>query len=314
MSGAAPDLAAGVSGGRWRRNAHDAWRLFLFPLGIALLPWSLGFAVLRRVAMRPGADEAGIEAAWGGARAHLGAVDKERWKQGLRLLRRVETVDTWLLLLRSARWWRRQVDVDAGSRWPQPGQAHVLLTFHWGAGQWLWAELHARDLPAHFVARRPAAGDLGISATALLFGALRRRALRRLGGFEPLYTGGSSERLTGALRAGRSLVGMLDLPAGEHQRTADLALLDGTVRFPTGLVHLAEREGATLAIISCGLDPDSGRRTLRVETLPPATPVGVAMARYAQHLDRRLRETPEAWQLWQEATRMFDRTGEGREP
>jgi hypothetical protein len=60
-----------------------------------------------------------------------------------------------------------------------------------------------------------------------------------------------------------------------------------------------------LAVFSCGLDFESGRRDIRVETLPRELSPEQIMQRYAAHLQSRLREAPAAWQIWREAPAMF---------
>ena len=64
-----------------------------------------------------------------------------------------------------------------------------------------------------------------------------------------------------------------------------------------------------IALFSFGLDFRTGRRDLRVELLPAGLDVEQVLARYAAHLDARLREAPESWQIWREAPAMFVRDG-----
>lgn len=72
-----------------------------------------------------------------------------------------------------------------------------------------------------------------------------------------------------------------------------------------GLVELAHDAAVDVALISCGLDIESGRRRLIMEKLPTGLTVDETMARYAAHLDARLRETPEHWMMWHEARAIF---------
>ncbi|MGA9829269.1 MAG: hypothetical protein WBQ57_13170 [Rhodanobacteraceae bacterium] len=250
---------------------------------------------------------ASVESAWNAARQFLPDADEQSWKHHFQLLRLVERVDTWLTLLRSERWWRGRTRVDGA--WPPAGQPCVLLTYHWGAGHWVWMPLRAHGIDAYFVARRPQATDLGASRVALFYGRLRERALVRVGSLGPLFIGGSSERLSDALTAKHSLVGMLDVPAQAGQQTVHARVLDREARFPTGLARIAERNGVRVALFSCGLDFDSGSRNLRIETLPVEATTGQVLERYARHLDRCLRESPEAWHLWSESASMFAAPG-----
>ncbi|MGA9342851.1 MAG: hypothetical protein WBV61_11060 [Rhodanobacteraceae bacterium] len=288
---------------RAKRNVVDLWALFALPVLIALLPWSLGFRILKQFARLEFVHRTSVENAWHVAQAHLPGVDETRWKRRFRLLRLVERVDTWLTLLRSARWWQTHTRIDGV--WPPAQQPWVLLTYHWGAGWWVWMPLRAHGIHAHFVARRAQAVDLGASRVALAYGKLRNRALIRIGSLGPIFVGGGAERMIEALAANKSLVGMLDLPARAGQLAVRAPLLDGFVELPAGLARLAERNGIRVALFSCGLDFATGSRDLRIEPLPPGLPIDEVMARYVAHLDQRLREAPEAWQIWQEAGGMF---------
>jgi hypothetical protein len=58
-------------------------------------------------------------------------------------------------------------------------------------------------------------------------------------------------------------------------------------------------------LLSCGFDFASGRRELHIETLPDGLDVDGMLARYARHLDARLREAPAAWHLWRDASTIF---------
>lgn len=285
-----------------RRNAADAIQLFVVPCLIALLPWSLGFGVIRRLAAHGWGlgDEA--ERAWIVASDHLTNAHECEWKRRFRLLRWIERVDTWLTVLRPTRWWQRHV--IRNGEWPQPG-ACILLTFHWGSGMWVWRDLHAHAIDAHFLARRAVARDLGQGRIAYWYGLMRKHTMRWIGGRGVLFTGGSSAAIADALRAGDAVVGMLDLPAQPGQRVLRRRLLGREVSFPFGLARLAANAGVPVVIFSCGVNIDSGQRDLHVEGLPAGLDAEAIATRYMQHLDARLRAQPAFWQLWSANAAMF---------
>lgn len=287
---------------RSARFAADALGLYLLPGIAALLPWSLGFALLKRCAHSQRLYREAAEPAWAAARAHCPGSDEDLWKYRFRLLRLVDHADVYLTLLRGKRWHSQHI-VAAGS-WPEPG-ACVLLTYHWGTGNWIWPLLRQRGFDAWFLARRPQGRSLGLTRLSHWFGRFRGWALRRIGSRGALFTGGSSAEVGAALRAGHCVVGMLDLPAQPQQNAVQLPLLDGQVRFPLGLVRLAAEASAQIALFSFGLDFQTGQRDLRIETLPANLAATQVMERYAAHLHERLCAAPEAWQIWREAPVMF---------
>ena len=288
---------------RWQRMLSDVLLLYVLPLLVGLLPWRVGFALLKRVARRPSLFQPVVQAAWLHAGHRLPALDEATFCHRYRLLLLVDRCDTMLCLLRSARWWRSQVDVqgDAFEQLP-PG---LLLNSHWGSGNWIWRLLKARGLPTHFVARRASVRDVGRSWLGRGYLAWRGWAVRRSGCRGVIYTGGSSARVLEVLQRGESILGMLDLPTRPDQSGADVSLLGRNLRFPIGLAVLAEQAGTSTSIISCGLDMDSGRRRLHLEFLPAGLEANEVMRRYTAHLERRIETEPAQWQAWPQAPAYF---------
>ncbi|HTI95501.1 MAG TPA: hypothetical protein VL425_03210 [Rudaea sp.] len=287
---------------RLRNATADTLMLFVVPCGVALLPWRLGFALLKRLARSERLYRLSVDPAWDAARAHCQGCDEREWKYRFRLLRLVDHADVYLAMLRGRRWRRRHV-VETGD-WPVPGPC-VFLTYHWGAGNFIWPRLRELGFVAHFIARRASGRALGMTRLSYWFGDFRARALRRCAGAEPIFTGASTGAIARALDAGDSVVGMLDLPARTDQPACGLPLLDGHVRFPFGLARLASDKGIPVVLLSCGLDFSRGQRDIRVELLPPQLSADAIMLRYAAHLHSRLREAPAAWQIWREAPGLF---------
>lgn len=288
--------------GRLRRAAADLLTLYALPAFVALLPWSIGFRLLAWIARSEALYRLAVEPAWEAARTHLPNLDEREWKRRFRLLRLVDHVDVYLTLWRGRRWRTRNIAVRAD--WPQPGPC-VFLTYHWGAGNWIWPYLRERGFDAHFVMQRAQGRSHGHTRLSHWFAHWRVWGMRRAGSAGVLYTGASASEVGTALRDGRSIVGMLDLPARPDQRAAEAPLLDGRVRCPLGLARLGVEAHASIALFSFGLDFGTGRRDLCVQTLPPGLSAEDVLQRYMAHLDARLRAAPEAWQIWREASAMF---------
>ena len=286
-----------------KRNGSDLLHLFVVPILIALLPWKIGFRLLQRLARRGYGHGPGVERAWQAAQVHLPAEDAEQWQSRFRLLQLVERVDTWLVLLRSSAWWSRQI-VQTGE-WPIDPRPSVILTFHWGGGQWIWQQLRRAGFHAHFLARRAQVADLGAGRVAMWFGRVREFGLVRQSGCKVIFTGGSSSLIRDALQQRHSVVGMLDLPVAENQASLRRPLLDGEVALPFGLLRVAADTGADLLMFSCAVDLASGRRVLHIVTLPAATDVQTAASRYVEHLDHCLHRESAFWQVWGSAPLMF---------
>jgi hypothetical protein len=287
---------------RLRNATADALMLFVVPCCVALLPWRIGFAVLKHLARCERLYRLSVDPAWDAARAHCPGSDEREWKYRFRLLRLVDHVDVYLALLRGKRW--RDRHVRETGHWPAPGPC-VFLTYHWGTGNFIWPRLRELGFVAHFIARRASGRALGMTRLSYWFGHFRARALRRCAGAAPIFTGASAGEIVSALDAGHSVVGMLDLPARPDQPAVEVPLLAGQARFPLGLARIASSRGLPVILLSCGLDFENGRRDIRIEPLTAQLAEDAVIARYAAHLDARLREQPAAWQIWREAPAMF---------
>lgn len=288
--------------GRFARAWNDALCLYLIPLTAALLPWRWGFAWLKRLSRVEFLYRDSVASLWSGAAPYFAGADAREWQRRARLLLLVEHTDTWLTLLRSDRWWRRHVRVDGA--FPSADRADLLLTYHWGTGNWIWRVLRAHGIGAFFLARRPHGRSLGMTRLSHWYGRLRGWSLRRIGSDGVIFTGDSADAIRQALAANASIVGMLDLGVREGQRALAGRLLGRPVRLPFGLVRIARELGAAVTLFSVGLDWHSGSRDLRIEIVPAAD-VDATMDAYIRHLDARLRRAPEAWQMWHEAHAIF---------
>ena len=287
-----------------RRNLADATQLFVVPCLIALLPWRLGLACLKRMARGGHGLDPIADAACATASRYIAIDDEAAWKQRFRLFKLLERVDPWLLLLRSSRWWRRQVDVVGA--WPSTSSGCLLLTYHWGGGQWVFGPLRDHGLAAHFVAKRTGVRDHGLGRISLGIAWVRGRALEHAGCLGVLFVGaGSSAHIREAFARGESVVGMLDLPARPGQAVFESRLLGRPIRLPRGLLRIGVETSVPTLLFSCSLDPESGRRVLRVETIPAGADEATIGDRYVDHLGRCLAEEPAFWHMWEAAPAML---------
>lgn len=289
--------------GRLRRGATDLIGLFALPMLVAALPWPIGLAVLKRTARTASAFRAEADAAWLLAREYAGASAESDWKWRYRLIRWIERADTWLTLTRNTAWWQRHVDITG--EYPHADLGWLLLTFHWGAGNWVWKLLRERGIDAHFLARKPGASDLGASRVALWYGWFRGWAFSRIGSLGPLYTGGSTTRIENAWQRGESIVAMIDLPVATTQPDCCVVVLGKRARLPSRLVQLSRLHHVPTAIFSCGFDIVTGQRTLRIEQVDQLGDMEATLACYAEHLNECLRTQPEFWLMWHETPLMF---------
>jgi hypothetical protein len=286
-----------------KRNGEDLIILFVIPIFIALLPWSIGFRLLRKMARHERSHSANVNQAWEMAKAHFPDENEEDWKWRYRLLRLVERVDAWLVLIRPRRWWSKRI-VQNGE-FPKADGPHVFLSYHWGGGQWIWSQLVQYGFPTHLISRRAGTADLGAGRLSLLLGRARLRGIRRLGGLEVIFLGGAKGPVRDALAQGHHLLGMQDMPAGAWETALRRPVLDGEVAFPFGLARLAIEANASIVLLSFAFDVSTGVRTLNVKPLPRDADIETVATHYVRHLDECLREESAFWQIWSLAPLLF---------
>lgn len=279
--------------------------LFGLPALVCLLPWPLGFALLKRVARMPSVFADVVEGAWAQASQTLPALDRSHFCRRHRLLLLIDRCDSSLCLLRSHRWWRRHVEVLGDPL--ENMQAGLFLSMHWGCGGWIWRYLDACGVPAHVLGRRAEVTDVGRSWLSRAYLSWRTWAAMRSGCRGFIEPGGSAERIRAAFAADEMVLGMVDMVPKPEQRSAAVTLLGRATHFPTGLVAVAVRAGAPITVASMGVDMDSGRRQLFLEILPEGLEVEDAMRRYAAHLQQRVETRPAQWQAWHYAAAYFAR-------
>jgi len=292
-----------VRSGLVARAFADALCLYVIPVAAALLPWRLGFALLKLLAHTSFLHRDSVESLWTGAAPFFVDADPRQWKYRARLLLLVEHTDTYLTLLRSDRWWRRHIAVHG--EFPAADSANMLLTFHWGTGNWIWRLLRAHGIDAWFLARRPHGRSLGLSRLSHWYGQLRGWSLRRIGCAGVIFTGDSADAIRQALAEKSSVTGMLDIGARAGQQTVAGVLLDRQARLPFGLARIAQETGTAVTLFSVGLDWNSGDRDVTIEVIPAGTDAAGVTRAYIAHLDARLHGAPEAWQMWHEAHAIF---------
>lgn len=286
-----------------KRNGEDLIILFVVPICIALLPWSIGFRVLRKLARHERSHSANVDDAWRQARVHFPDEDEADWKWRYRLLRLVDRVDAWLVLFRPSRWWFSRI-IQTGE-FPDPDGAHVFLSYHWGGGQWIWSQIGRYGFPTHFISKRAGVADLGAGRLSLLLARARLRGMRRMGGLETIFLGGASDHVRAALAEGRHLLALQDLPPAPWDTALRRPLLDGEVAYPFGLTRLALEANASIVLLSFAFDITTGKRTLNVIPLPRDVDIETVATRFVEHLDACLRKESAFWQIWGLAPLMF---------
>jgi hypothetical protein len=281
------------------RNFRES---ILWPAAAASMPWQRGFSWLRTIAGRDDVYREAAAEALAGARTFSPVGDESEWKRRYRLTRLVDHCDMFLVRSRGMRWFHRYVDVEG--EMPRSGP-YIAMTFHWGAGLWAIARIHATGVPVHFVAARFAKADFNGDAVAYRYARFRNRTVEITGGAPVIFTGGASAAIKAALEAGRVVVALYDVPPTMTRRTLATTVVGRRIELPAGMADIAIGAGVPVVGFDMGIDYGSGRRRLRIQ--PPFAPVTSQefADRFAASMTRLLRQDAAAWHFSALAPQFF---------
>jgi len=298
--------------GRLRTEWRDLFELVLLPGLAALLPWSLGFRLVRLAArtLRPFAPA--VQAALQQAQDRGWAGDTRHWSLVRTIVTLVDHADLYLARTRSDAWMAHHLEVTG--TWPAAGQAGLICTFHWGAGMWGLRHARASGLTAHALVA-PLEGDHFKRRRVLQhYARVRTAEVARSLGCPTLDISASLKPALQALRRGEQVVAAIDVPADQVSASETIDLLGQPARVPRGLLRLAVDQALPVTVYLTGLRVADGRRTLAIHRLGVYEELQPLMKDVFALLEQAIRDDPPAWHFWAEAPRIFESPGQREGP
>jgi lauroyl/myristoyl acyltransferase len=265
----------------------------VLPAAAILLPWPLAFRAFRALARRAYAFAPEAERACAACAAQGLVGEPQAWSRAQRLTRIVDHVDPALSFFRSDRWLDRHATIEGD---PLPAGACLFVGFHYGTAFWTLRDLARRGRRVSFLAAHVTARELPGQRLRLAFMRFRKRCVERAGKAPVILVGGSRERIAQALRDGTSVVGLIDVP--DVKEGSPVTLLGRALRWPDGLLRIADAEGVPVVAFVATLDPGTGARHIRYARMPAER--APALAALAALLDDALRRDAAGWHLWAE--------------
>ena len=305
----AADAAIRTPRGRARLPAlrRQLGECVVLPTVAALLPWPLAWRTMRALTAHEHFFGTETMRAQSMCDAQGLVPDAPRWRQQYRLTRAVDHVDPAISALRSDRWMARHLRVEGD---PVPKGPCIFVGFHYGTGFWSLRHLRRLGHRVSFVSAPVDPAHWRDEPLRLAFIRWRQANVARAGGAPVIYVGGSGDKIRGALRAGTSVLGLIDVPEATTS-TVSVRLLGRDVQFPDGLLRIGVSERVPLIGYVASLDANTGARLLRFTRLPddPAK----AVHALATLLDAAIRANPAAWHFWSEWPRLAARTTDLRD-
>lgn len=305
---------------RWRTELRDLCELVLAPAVAAVLPWRVAYALARRLLPRTRLYRAAADGAWAEfaarpahallpASATAQATVAQAWRAQRQVVSWVDHADHYLARTRGDAWMLRHLRVQGA--WPQPGEAALLFTFHWGAGMWGLRHAAAQGLaPRALVAStegEPFRGRTVLGWYARARTATVRQALR----CDPLDVTGSLRPAIKALRAGGQVLAAIDVPADQAASAENIHLLGMPAAVPRALHRLAVEQKVPVYVYLTGFDPATGERTLHIHALGVYDDASALVRDVFGHLERAICTDSAAWHFWGEAPRFFRQADAG---
>lgn len=289
---------------RIRTEGRDLMELVLLPGLAALLPWTVCFALFRRLAhwkwlYRSSVDEAVIQARM---RGWLGT-DEQGWAWERRLVTLVDHADHYLGLWRSDEWMCKHLKTNG--KWPSLGSKVLLTTFHWGAGYWGLRSAASHGLRPHaLVASLESPAYMGRSVMTW-YGRSRNANVARTLGAPTIDIARRLKDIVQALRQNRALLGLTDIPSDDAKASIDVNVLGMKASVPRGLLRLVLDQKVPVVLYTTGLNTEDGSRVLDIKPIGPCTTVDDLAKCLFGELDQLIRSDVAAWHFWAIADRFF---------
>lgn len=294
-------MTAGLA--RLRAEGRDLLELVLLPGMAVLLPWRLCYRIFRVVSRFEFLYRESCAQPYTFACRQGWCKDLTQWQRHRRLVMMVDQADYYLVRSRSLGWMRRHMDVEG--TWPEPGQAALLLSFHWGCGMWaLWHAGAAGMRPHALVAPLRREMFPGRWVRYQYYKA-RNRAVRDALGNEPLDTSASLRPMIKTLRADGQILALLDVPPNQVAATAPIPFLGMQARMPMGVLRVAVEQKVPVTLYINGLRLSDGHRFLRVMNLGVHDDLERLARLVFGHLEALIREEPVLWHYWEVAGLFF---------
>lgn len=296
---------ARITRARLRTEWRDFVELVLVPGLAAILPWRWCFAIFKRLShiswlYRDACQKALHEAQ---ARGQIPPEQQNRWLAVRRLVMLVDHADHYLALTRSDAFMHRHLRVEG--QWPDPAQAAVCLSFHWGAGMWALRHASAHGMNIHALVAamegNPFAGRTVLHRYIKARTSSVEKALKN----KPLEISGSLRPVIQALRRQEQVLALVDVPADNVESKIPVSLCGMPASTPKGLLRLAVDMKIPAVLYINGFDVQTGQRDLRIVQLPPhETPEALAHTLFG-YLQECMDRENALWHFWGESERFF---------
>jgi hypothetical protein len=280
----------------------STWRdqrdLFLLPWLASALPPAAAAQLLRTAIGHSDAYAEEAQNALAGARAAQWSVgDEAAFAARFRLQLALGYRDNWRLLRAphcAAPFAPAAVTLPAHTRAPL-----LIVSLHWGSAVFPLREIAKKFGPTHFVSASFTRAEFAAFPLRYQFATRMQTMIETVCGAPQIFTGGgAASGIESALRAGRNVAVLIDVPPHQVGKTRALRVHERDFYLPDGVGRIAHETGAQVVSVLACPEPGGGPpfvETRLIGTMPDAQSL---MPHCAQLLERALTRNAAAWTMW----------------
>lgn len=286
------------------REGRDLVEYVLLPGLTVILPWSWSFRIFRRIARWDWLHRRYCRGAYEQASRYVDIPDPKQWQQRYRLLWLLDASELHIARFRPKAFMRPD-RFEVVGKWPEQGD-FVAMGLHWGPGGLIFRELNRNGFLPRVVFRRNVLGFREQSLVENLYRRWRPRQYAKIGGGEPISTGGGFRAIKQILDEKDVLIIFFDVPPEPTSKPVAVDMMGHPAHLRSGVIRLVARPGVSYVKYRIGYNLQNGRR--RLEIFPPvnSTDEQEVALDLASFLDSCIEIDSAQWSLWRHAPLFFD--------
>jgi hypothetical protein len=280
----------------------STWRdrrdLFLLPRLASALPATAAAQLLRTAIATSDAYAEEARNALAGARAaKWGVGDEAAFATRFRLQLALGYRDNWRLLRNphcATPFAPEAIALPATTRAPL-----LIVSLHWGSAVFPLREIARKYGPTHFVSASFTRAEFAAFPLRFQFATRMQAMIETVCGAPQIFTGGgAASAIEAALRAGRNVAVLIDVPPHQVGKTRGLRIHERDFYLPDGIGRIAHETGAQVVSLLACPAPDGEAPFVETQRIGPMPDAHSLMPHCAQLLERALTRNPAAWTMW----------------
>jgi lauroyl/myristoyl acyltransferase len=220
-----------------------------------------------------------------------------------------DEVDLFIYLFGFAKRFIRRIKIEGEGNLKEAlkSRGGILLSAHFGGGFWILPFLKERGVPAHFFSADIEKRKYPAGKALYYYHRLRMNAVEKASGERTLYKKGGREELTRALKEGKWVIVLFDVPPSLVKDVVEVPFFDQKALFPQGIISIAKETHSPILPFFSFLD-DGKHRRIFFEKPFWIDNVEEGVKTCVNLIQRQVVKRPCHWHLWPVAHQFFIKT------